>query len=218
MTGVFLWFFFCQCLENGAFLGIELEEYLPSIVWVLRSFCFKVGIEFFDGGCGAHPPLTVGFDTDEFLYFLYGFSPYQCSEIGIDQLECGMDVPGVPSSLERVVIVAFDDGDIDFWVLEWIEFWVTGKFADISWEVADIALFAAPYLPLFLGDTGIIVSVVDTFFVCDDEHECVIVISWHAAVGGQYGVNCKDGTDRDNGFSHFFSPNRRDVGRRFSDI
>ena len=209
VAGVFLWVLFCQRLEDFTFLGIKLEEYFPRVGWVLRAFCLKVGIERSDSIRCAHSPLPVRCNTDEFLDLFYRFSAHQRNEIGIDQLECGVDVPGVPSSLERVIIITLNNGNIDFWVFERIEFRVARKFTDISGEMADIALFAAPYLPLFLSDTGIIVSIVDTLIVGDDEHEGVIMVNRHAVVTGQYGVNRKNGADSDNRFNHLTSPKQQ---------
>ena len=108
MTGVFLWILFCQRLENSTFLGVKLEEYLPCMVGVLRTLCFKVGIERSDSIRGAHPPLTVRFNTDEFLYLFYRPSPSEYDKIGINQLKCGVDVPRVPP-VKRVVIETFDE-------------------------------------------------------------------------------------------------------------
>lgn len=101
------------------------------MVGVLRTFRLKVGIERSNSIRRAHSALTVRFNTDKFLDLLDCLSPNQRSEIGINQLERGVDVPRVPPSLERVIVVAFDDSNIDFRVLERIELRGTRKFPDI---------------------------------------------------------------------------------------
>ncbi len=116
MIGVFLWILFCQRLKDLPLLGIKTEKDLPCIVRVLRTFCFKISIERSDSIRSAHPSLTVRRNTYKFLNLLDRLSTNQRNEIGINQLECRVDVPGVPSA-KRVIIVAFDDGNIDFWVL-----------------------------------------------------------------------------------------------------